>query len=112
MKKTLLCILSFLPTILIFLGMITLIVITGLQAGGMETGIVVTILQILALLTELAGFVLGSIMMIIYIIKTITNKNLSDGMKAVWCALLFFLSVFLFGILPVYWFMVVRKEQA
>lgn len=112
MKKTLFGILSFLPTILIFLGMITLIVITGVQNGGIETGTFVTILQILALLTEIAGFILGGVMVIIYIIKTITNKNLSDGMKVVWCALLFFLSVFLFGILPVYWFVVVRKEQA
>lgn len=112
MKKTLSCILSFLPTAMILLGMITLIIITGLQSGGFDTGVFVTILQVLALLVEMAGCLTGFVLMIIYIVKTIKNKNLTVGMKIIWCALLFYLSVFLFSILPVYWFVVIRKEQA
>lgn len=111
MKKTLSCILSFLPTVLILLGMITLIIITGLQNSGIDTGVFVTVLQILALLVEMAGWLMGFVMMIIYIVKTIKNKNFSVGIKILWCALLFYLSVFLFANLPVYWFVVVRKEQ-
>ncbi len=111
MKKTLLCILSFLPTALIFMGMVTLIIITGFQNSGFDTGVVVTILQILALLIEIVGIILGAVMMIIYIVKTIKNKNLSVGMKVLWVVLLLYLSVFLFAILPVYWFVVLRKEQ-
>ena len=111
MKKTLSCILSFLPAVLILLGMITLIIITGVQNSGIDTGVFVTILQILALLVEMAGWIMGFVMMIIYIVKTITNKSFTVGMKVLWCALLLYLSVFLFAILPVYWFAVLRKEQ-
>lgn len=112
MKKTLSCILSFLPTALILVGMITLIVITGFQNSGFDTDVAVKVLQILAMLIEISGILLGAVMMIIYIVKTIINKDFSVGIKVLWCALLFYLSVFLFAILPVYWFVVVRKEQA
>ena len=68
MKKTLSCILSFLPGILIVLGMITLIIITGVQSSGIDTGVFVTVLQILALLVELAGWIMGFALMIIYVV--------------------------------------------
>ena len=112
MKKTLSCILSFLPGILIVLGMITLIIITGVQNSGIDTGVFVTVLQILALLIELAGWIMGFVLMIIYVVKTIKNKNFSVGIKILWCALLFYLSVFFYVILPIYWFVVLSKDQA
>ncbi len=112
MKKVVSCILSFLPGILIVVGMITLIIITGLQNSGIDTGVFVTVLQILALLIEMVGWLTGFVLMIIYVVKTIKNKNLSVGMKILWCALLIYLSVFFYVILPIYWFVVLRKEQA
>ncbi len=111
MKKTLSCILSFVPTVTIFICIIILIFFTGYESLGYEIGTIGVILRILTLLVEVAAFVLGIVLMIIYIVKTIINKNLSIGMKILWCALLFYLSVFLFAILPVYWFVVLRKEQ-
>lgn len=111
MKKTLSCILSFLPTIVIFISMVILILITGFENGGYSIGTPVVILRICTLLVEIAAFILGFVLMIIYIVKTVKNKNLSTGMKVLWCALLFYLSVFLYVILPIYWFAVLRKEQ-
>ncbi len=110
MKKALSCILSFLPTIIIFLGMIVLILITGLENSGYTIGTALTVLRILMLFVAMSGFVLGFVLMIVYIVKTFKNPNLSTGMKVLWCLLLFYLSVFFYGILPVYWFVCIRHE--
>jgi len=110
MKKALSCILSFLPTIIILTCIVILIVFTGLENSGYAIGTVGEIIRILTLLVELAGVGLGVTLVIIYIVKTIKNQNLSVGMKILWCWLLFQMSVFFFVNLPVYWFVVLRKE--
>lgn len=110
MKKTLSCILSFLPTAIIIVSMIILIILTGIINAGIAEGTFITILQTCTLIVEILGFILGFVLLVIYFIKTIINKKLSVGMKILWCALLLYLSVFFFAILPVYWFVVLRKE--
>ena len=112
MKKTLSCILSFIPTVTVLTCIVILIIITGLINGGIADGVFITVLQTCTLIVEILGFILGVVLLVIYIIKTIINRNLTVGMKILWCALLFYLSVFFFAILPVYWFVVLRKEQS
>jgi len=102
MKKALSCILSFLPTIIILTCIVILIVFTGLENSGYAIGTVGEIIRILTLLVELAGVGLGVTLVIIYIVKTIKNQNLSVGMKILWCWLLFQMSVFFFVNLPSY----------
>ncbi len=112
MKKTLSCILSFLPMVLIISYIVISIVITVVESTGYSMGTVGVIFTVLALLIGIAGFILGGVLVIVYIVKTIKNNNLSVGIKVLWCWLLFQMSVFFFAILPIYWFVVLRKEQA
>lgn len=111
-KKTLSCILSFLPMVLIISYIVISIVITAVESTGYSMGTVGVIFTVLALLIGIAGFILGGVLVIVYIVKTIKNNNLSVGIKVLWCWLLFQMSVFFFAILPIYWFVVLRKEQA
>lgn len=43
-----------------------------------------------------------------FIYMAIKNKQLDNNMKIVWCVLLYLLNIFVF---PVFWFMVIRKEE-
>lgn len=104
MKKTMSCIVSFLPLILLAVTFIFMCLLFFVEEGSA----LLMIIGLIGALIALAASTTGVVLMVIYMIKACKNPALSTGMKVLWCILLYCFNVFLF---PVYWFMYIGKEM-
>ncbi len=104
MKKSMSCILSFVPLVTLVLAVIVMCLLFFVEEGSALMMIIGLIGALIALATSTTGVVL----MVIYMIKACKNPALSTGMKVLWCALLYCFNIFVF---PIYWFMYIGKEM-
>lgn len=109
MKKIMSCLLSFSPLITLVVSMVLLFgtSIVGGIIGEQTVPWWLMIFMILATILAFAAVILTFVVMIMYIIKTCKNTELSAEKKVIWCIVLYFLNVFAY---PVFWFMYESKK--
>ena len=103
MKKTLSCILSFLPLILIIFYFLIMIINSPVMASSQTDSPVFIFLGVIFMLQLISTYAV--MFWIIY--KACTNPKLTGEHKAVWVVLLFFFHIIAN---PVYWFIYMRNE--
>lgn len=107
MKKTVTCILSFLPALMIAITFIVMFFVL-IIVGDEPMNTIGIIGMVLLVIFELIGVFLALGLIVWYMIIACKSPKLSVGMKVFWCIMLYCFNLFVF---PIFWFCVILKEE-
>lgn len=108
MSKKLTAFLCWLPFVMMFLVLVPWMVTSIMMNAGViaeSTAIPILIIIMLFIFVWVAS-VWG--VMIWLIVRTVKNSSMDTGVKVAWCFGLYMLNVIMY---PIYWFVVIRKEN-
>lgn len=107
MRKVFSFILSWVPLVTLFMGMLLFMPYYAADLNGTGIDMMDQTNLFVALVLIFIAVISVYAVMIWFMVKAYKDPSISKGMKVVWIAMLYTLNVFVF---PIYWFAYIRKE--